>query len=144
MTTERKNKKVYWAFKVGGVGISCFFPLWAIFEKFPMWTEGYGTGRSVGIGIILAMIVLLVIFKKTVFSFLKEKAKLDHAPPIVAWLIALVVCYVLIYICDFLRDLTIVLWMGLLGCALGTVITYIGENYFAVEEDEEEKGEKTE
>lgn len=101
-----------------------------------MWTAGYGTGKSVGIGTILVLIVILIIFRKAVFKFLGEKLKLNHAPPIVAWLVMLVISYILIYIGNFLRDLTTVLWMGLVGCALGNVITYIGENFFAEQKEE--------
>lgn len=136
MTTDKKNNKLYWAFKIGSIVISCFLPIWAIWEKFPMWTTGYGTGKSVGIGTILALIVILIIFRKAVFKFLSEKLKLNHAPPIVAWIVMLVISYILIYIGNFLRDLTTVLWMGLVGCALGNVITFIGENFFAEKKEE--------
>ena len=136
MTTEKKRKYLYLLFKVLGVIISCAFPIWAICEKFPLWKEVHGTGRSVGVGLILALFVLTVIFRKAVFNYLSEKLKLNHAPPITIWLILLIISYVLMFIGNFVRDLTTILWMGVLGCALGTVLTYVGENFFG---DKEEK-----
>lgn len=131
MTTETRNKYLYWAFKVGGVIISCLIPILAICEKFPIWQTTHGTERSMGVGAIIILFVVTIIFRKAVFKFLEDKFKLQHAPPLAVWLALLVGSYVLIYIGSFLRDLTTVLWMGLIGCAIGTVLTYVAENYFA-------------
>lgn len=138
MTTEKRNKILYWVFKVGAVAISCIFPIWAVLEKFPLWETTYGTERSVGTGAIIILIVLVVIFRKTVFEFISEKFNIKHAPPMVVWLVLLIVSYVLIYIGDFLRDLTTVLWMGLLGCAVGTALTFVAETYFKSKEDNDD------
>lgn len=138
MTTDRKRKTLYLAFKALGVIISCFFPIWAICEKFPLWTETYGTGRSIGVGAILILFVTTIIFRKAVFKYITEKLKLNHAPPITIWLVLLIISYILIFIGNFLRDLTTILWMGILGCGLGTVLTYVGENFFG---DKEDKGD---
>ena len=138
-TEKKKNNKIYWALKIGGVIISCILPIWAILEKFPMWTNDHGTGKSIGIGAILAIIVILIICRKAVFKFLNDKLKLNHAPPIIVWLVMLVISYILIFISNFLRDLTVVLWMGLIGCALGNVLTYVGENFFAEEDADEDQ-----
>ncbi len=135
MASDRQNKIFYWIFKIASVIISCIFPVWAICSKFPMWTEGYGAGRSVGTGIILMMIVFVIIFRKTVFSFCGEKLKLKHAPPVVIWVILLIVSYILLLLANFLQDLVLVLWMGLIGCALGNVITFIGDQFFIQKEE---------
>lgn len=127
---ETRNKVLYLVFKVLSVLISCALPIWAIYERFPMWTETYGTGRSIGTGAILVIIVVLIIFRKSVFDFIVEKLKLTHAPPLAVWLALLVVSYILVYIAEFMRDLNTVLWMGLIGCAIGTVLTYIAEHCF--------------
>ena len=138
MTTEKKRSKIYWLFKMGGVLISCLFPIWTICEKFPVWKDGHGAGRSFGVGAILILIVVTVIFRKSVFRFLGDKVKLKHAPPIAVWLVMLIVSYVMIFIGDFMRDLTTVLWMGIIGCAIGTLLTFIGENFFGKKENENE------
>lgn len=132
--TDKKRNKLYWLFKNGGVVISCLFPIWAICEKFPIWKTVHGTGRSLGVGAILILIVAMIIFRKSVFRFIEERIKLKYAPPLLFWGVMLIITYVLIFIGDFLRDLTTVFWMGLLGCAIGTVLTFIGENYFGKKE----------
>ena len=128
--TDKKRNKVYWILKVVGVLISCLFPIWTICEKFPIWTSGHGVGKSIGVGAILSLIVVAIIFRKSVFQFITDKFKLQHAPPLFVWVVLLIVSYILIFIGDFMRDFTTVLWMGIIGCAIGTLITFIGENFF--------------
>lgn len=132
--TDKKRNKLYWLFKNGGVVISCLFPIWSICEKFPIWKTVHGTGRSLGVGAILILIVTVIIFRKSVFRFIEERIKLKHAPPLLFWGVMLIIAYVLIFIGDFLRDLTTVFWMGLVGCGIGTVLTFIGENCFGKKE----------
>lgn len=134
---SKKDKKFYWLFKILGVIVSCALPIWAIFEKFPIWTMSYGKPRSIGMGGILALIVIVIIFRKAVFNFFTEKLKLRHAPPLAVWLGMLIASYVLVYISNVMRDLTIVLWMGLIGSAIGAVLTFIAENRFKKEKDED-------
>lgn len=140
MTLDKKHKILYWVFKVGGVLVSCLFPMWTIFEKFPFWAERHGTGRSLGVGAIIALMVLAIIFRKSVFKFISDRLKLSHAPPLFAWFVLLIVSYVLIFIGNFLKDLTTVFWMGMIGCAIGTFLTFIGENFFR-KKAEEKKNE---
>lgn len=134
MTTDKNRSNLYWLFKIGGVLISCLFPILTICEKFPIWKAVHGN-RSIGVGAILILIVVAIIFRKSVFRFLADKLKLNHAPPITVWIIMLIISYALIFIGDFLRDLTTVLWMGMIGCAIGNLLTFIGENYFAEKEE---------
>ena len=130
MKKETKNKILYGFFKVLSVLISCAFPIWAICERFPLWRNQHGTLRSIGTGTILIVIVVLIVFRKSVFKYITEKLRLRHAPPLAIWLTLLVVSYILIYIAEFMKDLNAVLWMGLLGCAIGTVLTFIAERLF--------------
>ena len=136
MSTKR-NKAFYWLFKLLGIFIACAFPIWAIWEKFPIWTSSHGASRTVGVGGILALFVLLIVFRQTVFNFLKEKLKIQHAPPLVVWLALLIVSYIFIYIGNFMQDLTTMLWMGLIGCAIGSVLTFIAENRYGKEKSDE-------
>lgn len=128
--SEKKRKTLYWLFKVLSILVSCAFPVWAICEKFPIWKTTYGKTHSVGVGTILAIIVLIIIFRTTVFNFIKDKLKITHAPPLAVWLILIAISYVLIFIGQFLQDVSIVLWMGLIGCSIGTVLTLIAEHKF--------------
>lgn len=136
--TVSKNKALYWVLKVASVFISCIFPVIAICDKFPVWTETYGVGRSISTGGLLIVIVLLVIFRRTVFDFLKERLKLKHAPPIVVWIVMLIIGYVLLYVCKFLTDIILVFWMGFLGCGLGTILTMVAELCFGKEKENNE------
>lgn len=131
--TETKRKTLYWFFKVLSVLVSCALPIWAICEKFPLWAEDHGTGRSVGVGMILIAIVLIIIFRRTVFDFIKEHLNLKHAPPLVIWLVMLVISYILVYLGEVMRDMTTVFWMGFIGCCIGTFLTFISERFTAKE-----------
>ena len=133
--TEKKRKTLYWVFKLLGIFVSCAFPIFAICEKFPIWTETHGASHSAGVGAVMIAIVVLIVFRRTVFKFLREKFDLKHAPPLMVWLVLLVVTYVMIYIGNFMRDMTTVLWMGLIGCAIGTFLTYLSERVRKEKED---------
>lgn len=129
MTETTNRKKLFWLWKILSIVVSCALPLWAIFDRFPLWAKDYGISRTAGMGIILIAIVLLVIFRKTVIDFFVARYKLNHAPPIAVWLVLLIISYILVYIGEVMRDMTIVFWMGLLGCAIGTFFTYLSEKY---------------
>ena len=137
--SEKKRNTLYWVLKVASIIISCLLPIWAICEKFPIWTEAHGASHTVGAGGILILIVLLIIFRKTVFNFMKDKMNLKHAPPLVVWLVLILVAYILTYINKFIQDMTAVFWMGLIGCAIGTLITFIAENKFGKKEEKDER-----
>ncbi len=132
--TEKKRKTLYWAFKLFGIFVACALPIWSICEKFPMWTETHGTGTSIGVGVILALIVLLIVFRRTVFEFIRDHINLKHAPSLTVWIVLLIVAYVMVYIGEFMRDMTNVLWMGIIGSAIGNVSTYIAESRYAKKE----------
>lgn len=136
--SQKQRNALYWIFKLLGVAISCATPIWAIYEKFPMWKESHGNTRTVGVGIILVLIVVVIVFRRTIFDFLVDRFNLKHAPPLAIWLALLIVSYVLIYIGNFMRDMTTVLWMGFIGCAIGTLFTFIAENGFGKKETDDE------
>ena len=128
--SEKKRKTFYWFFKVLSIMVSCALPIWAICEKFPIWTTYYGRTHSLGVGGVLILIVLLIIFRKSVFGFLRDKLKITHAPPLAVWLVLIVISYILVFVGQFMYDMVIILWMGFIGCAIGTVLTYIAEHKF--------------
>ena len=80
--------------------------------------------------LLLRSIIVAVVFRRSVFDFLRERLRLRHAPPLAVWLALLAVSYFFIYITPFVRDLTAVFWFGLLGCAIGTAMTYVAERFF--------------
>lgn len=127
--TERKRKLLFWLFKILSVIVSCALPIWAICERFTLWQEAHGTTRTVGVGVILIAFVILIVFRKSVFDFIRDHFKLKHAPPIVIWLVLIVISHLLVYIGAVMRDMTIVFWMGFIGCVIGTILTYISERF---------------
>lgn len=128
--SEKKRKLKYWLIKIWSVLVSCGLPIYAVCEHFPLWVESYGTSRSVGAGLVISLIIILVVFRKSVFEFLHEKMNLRHAPPLMVWIVMLVISYVLLYINQFVQDLTTVFWFGLVGCAFGNALTFIAETLF--------------
>ena len=128
--TEKRRKLLYLAFKISAILISCGLPIYAVSEHFPLWKESFGTSRTVGAGGIICLLIVVTVFRRTVFRFLRDKFNLEHAPPLAVWLVLLAVSYVLVYINGFIRALTTVLWFGLVGCAIGMALTFVAENYF--------------
>ena len=136
MMSETKRKSLYWLFKIMSIVVSCAFPLWAICEKYPLWNTVYGTTHSIGVGGILALFVIAIVFRKAVFGFIRHKLKITHAPPLAVWLILIALSYILVFIGQFMYDMVIILWMGLIGCAIGTFLTFIAEHKFGDKEKE--------
>jgi hypothetical protein len=133
---SEKNRKIwYGAFKVMSVLVSCLFPIYAVYEHFPFWIAKTGTPRAVGSGLIISLIVIALVFRKTVFDYIKKKAKFENAPPLLVWLVLIIITYVLEYISVFLSDLSVVLWMGFVGCLIGSGLTYIAESRFGKKEE---------
>ena len=135
---ETKRNKLYWIFKIVSIFISCALPSWAISAKFPIWTEQRGVGRSIGAGLIMICIVLVIVFRRTVFDYIREHLNVKHAPPLTIWLVLIITSYTFIYIADVLRDMNTVFWMGFIGCAIGTLFTYIAENCFRKKDKDNE------
>ena len=142
MKKETKRKALYWGFKGGGIVSACAFPLWAIFEKFPIWTETHGAGTSIGVGGIIGLLVILVVFRKTIFNYLKERLTVKHAPPITIWVVLIIISYILMFVNKFLYDISTVFWMGLVGSGLGTFLTFIGDSKFGKPKVEEKPNER--
>ena len=135
--TEKKRKRLYFVFKLLSIVIACGLPIWAICEKFPIWTVTHGTEHSIGVGAVIIIFVVLIVFRRTIFKFLKEKLNLQHAPPLAVWLVLLVLSYTMIYLGNIMHDMTTVFWMGFIGCSIGTVFTYIAESRFGKKDDNE-------
>ena len=127
--TIQKRKKLYWLFKIASIIVSCALPIWAVCERFPLWTECHGSGHTISVGVILIAVILLIVFRRAVFDFIKDRFNLKHTPPLAVWVALLIVSYILIYIGDVMRDMTAVFWMGFIGCAIGTFLTYIAEKF---------------
>ena len=131
---KTKRNLFYWLLKGGGIGISAAMPLWAVLNKFPIWIETHGAGRSIGAGGIIGIIIVLVIFRKSIMGYFEEKFGLGHTPPVLIWGVSLAITYGLMFVVKFLYDLSLVLWMGLIGSVIGTLLTFTGEIFFGEED----------
>ena len=87
---------------------------------------------------MLAALVLIVIFKKTIFGGIKERLKMKHTPPLLIWVVMLILAYAILSVCSFLLDIIMVLWMGLIGCGIGTILSMVAEFCFGKEEKDHE------
>ena len=121
---SKKRKFVYWSLKFLSILISCAFPIWAIYERYPIWVTEYGTSSSIGAGGVLIFAVILIICRRPIFNFMRDHLKLKYAPPILVWLVLIIISYTLLYISKFLYDITNVFWMGFIGCGIGTLLTF--------------------
>ena len=136
--SERKRNSLYWLFKCLGVAVACALPGWAIWERYPLWKVTHGTSSSIGAGGILILIVVFIVFKKSIFNFFRDRLKLQHAPPLAVWVVMLIMSYVLLFISRFLYDMVNIFWMGFIGCAIGTLLTFIAENRYGKENEKHE------
>lgn len=140
--TERKRAFLFWLFKGASVLVACALPIWAILERFPLWVETNGAPKTAALTLIMIAIVLLIVFRRSVFEFLKARLKLKYAPPMTIWAVFLIISYVMMYVAEFLSDLNTVFWMGLIGAAIGAVLTYVSNKFKPPEaEESEEDGE---
>lgn len=136
--SSRKRKTFYWLFKILSVLVACALPVFSVCEHFPIWIMKHGTTRSMGAGGIICLIILAIIFKDSVFNFVRDKLKLKHAPKLSIWIVMLIIAYIVLFINSFVQDLITVFWMGLIGCAAGTVLTFIAEHRFGKKEEEKD------
>lgn len=133
---SRKRKFFYWLFKLSSVLVSCAFPIWAIYERYPLWVTEHGTSHSIGAGGILILAMIMFMCRKPIFVFARDHFKLKYAPPLIGLIVLLVVCYMLLYISSFLLDVIAILKMSIIGCSIGVALTFIAENCIRKENDE--------
>ena len=133
-----KNNTLYWLFKIASVIVSCAFPLWAIYERHPEILAVHEKRISFGMGGIIVAFVVLFVFRKSVFGFIRERLRLKHAPPFLGWLVPMSVGYAILYLNEFANDMVHASKMGFIGGAIGVVMTFVAENFLRVNKKKEE------
>ena len=128
MKSSGKGKVKYLCIKGTGIVVSAAIPVIAILKKLPFWRAEAGVTRTVGVGAVMAAIVVLITFKKTVFNYLKEKTGMNHMPPLMLWGGLLIGSLLLNAAADMLSDMRSVFVAGFVGCAVGSVLTVIADN----------------
>jgi hypothetical protein len=94
-------------------------PAVAVFQKFPMWEKTVSPAYTIGVGAVLAAIVLLICFRKTIIPVVKEKLGIKSVPPVVIWVVGLVAVVIFEKINTFMTDIKVVIFAGLIGSAVG-------------------------
>ena len=125
--TESKRKRLYWAFKIASVLVAVGLPLYAICDHFPVWVES--PGRASVTSVLLIGFTLIVVFRRSVFMFIRDKLNLKYAPPIAIWPVLIVCSYALEYISNLISDMNTVFWYGFIGAALGMLFTFISNKF---------------
>jgi len=128
VTANKKRNAIYWTLKALSVFISCALPILGIIDQFPIWKESSSTGRSVGAGIILIAVIVLIVFNKSVFAFLRDRLRLNYAPPLMIWLVLIVMTWGLMWLSSLMEDMMNIYILGFVGCLIGNVLTFIGEH----------------
>jgi hypothetical protein len=124
---SKKDKILYWALRLLGIFISGCLPISAVIEHFPLWIEHKGAGRTIWVGTLLILIIVAVIFRKTVINYIRERFKTRTYPPVMGWVAMLCIAYVLRFINDFIMDMTSIFWMGLIGGLLGSLCLWFAD-----------------
>lgn len=124
---SKKDKFFYWFWRLSGIITACLCPIYAVIEHFPIWLERNGTGRTLGVGAILILIILAVVFRKTVINYFREKFKTHTFPPVMGWIVLLCIAYVLQFINAFIIDMTAVFWAGLVGGLIGSFFMWLAD-----------------
>ena len=99
--------------------ISAAVPIVVIWQKFPGWVHDVPAYKQVGFGAILAVLVLVGTFHKTVFRTIREKLGITSVPPVIGWAVGWGVFEFLTRAVRFLVDMRVVCFAGLIGCAIG-------------------------
>lgn len=153
----------YWILQIAAFLVAVIPPVWAVCEKLPVWRVRYGTAQTFGFGLVILLVVLLVVFRKTLLVLvrgwldvlcdkIKEKTGIVHIPPmlslVLTWATALLVVVALIPVVSglyvILVDLKGIFMAGLVGAGLGWLLSLIGIWLGIERSDEEESHGKTE
>ena len=138
-------KVKYWILQIAAFLAAVIPPVWAVCEKLPVWKARYGAARTFWFGIAVVLIVLLVVFRKTLLVLvrswtdvlvdrIKEKTGIVHVPPmlslVLTWATALIVVVALIPVVSglyvILVDLKGIFMAGLVGAGLGWLLSAVG------------------
>lgn len=125
----KKLKVKYWIFTILSFVLSAVPPVVAVLQKFPIWAEKINPTYTIGIGAVLAVIVILICFRKTLIPVIKEKIGIKSIPPVFIWVAGLATVIVFEKINTFMTDIKVVVFAGLVGSALGWICSFVSSFY---------------
>lgn len=114
----RKTKIKYWVCVALSFLFSAVPPVVAIFQKFPMWEKTVSPAYTVGVGAVIAVIVLLICFRKTIIPVVRDKLGIKSIPPVFIWIAGLVAVIFFEKIHTFMTDIKVVIFAGMIGSAI--------------------------
>ena len=123
--TEKSKRIWYISLQIASFLISAGVPIVVIWQKFPNWVKCVPMYKQIGYGAVLAVLVLIGTFHKTVFRTIREKLGITSVPPVIGWAVAWGIFEFLTRAVKFLVDMRVVCFAGLIGCAIGMACSAI-------------------
>lgn len=104
-------------------------PVVQIAKKYPLWTEQVPPAYTVSTGAIVAIVVVLVCFRKTLVPTIMDKLGIKSIPPVVAPALVLVAALWLEKLTAIIPDIKAVALAWLFGSAIGWVFSLLSSYY---------------
>ena len=125
-----KSPKVkYWICVVLSFLFSAVPPVVAIAQKFPFWAMEVHPAYTAGASVIVAVIVVLVCFRKTLIPVIMDKLGIKSIPPVFVWALVLGAAIGLEKMIAIIPDIKIVAFAGLIGSAIGWAFSFASSYY---------------
>lgn len=117
-TTKRKLGAV--GLRTLGLGSAVGIPVVVVLQKFPLWgPERVVDGKTLGVGGVMALLILLVGFRRQLWPVVKTKLHITAIGALIFWGLAFGLLLGVERLVPLLPDLRTVCIAGLTGTALG-------------------------
>ena len=125
----KRTKVKYWLCVVLSFLFSAIPPVVQIIKKYPLWTEQVPPAYTVIAGAIVAIVVVLVCFRKTLVPTIIDKLDIKSIPPVVAPALVLVAALLLEKLTAIIPDIKAVALAWLFGSAIGWAFSLLSSYY---------------
>ena len=120
MKTITKRKLGAVGLRTLGVGSAVGIPAAVVLQKFPLWgAERAVDGRAIGVGGVMALIIVLVGLRRQLWPVVKAKLHITSLGALIFWGLAFGLLLGIERLVPLLPDLRTVCIAGLTGTALG-------------------------
>lgn len=119
----------YWICIVLSFLCSAVPPVVQIAKKFPFWTEQVPPAYTIGSSAVVAILVVLVCFRKTLVPTIMDKLGIKSLPPVVAPALVLGVALWLEKMAAIIPDIKVVAFAWLFGSAVGWLFVLLSAYY---------------
>lgn len=125
----KRTKVKYWICVVLSFLFSAIPPVVAVAQKFPIWEKTVSPAYTVGVGLVMAAIVLLICFRKTIIPVVRDKLGIKSIPPVFIWVAGLALAVFFEKINTFMTDVKVVIFAGMIGSAIGWAFSFASAYY---------------